>query len=243
MFLLGDSFDFYSSVSDISQRWQVNNFSSLLPATNTAFESGQAVAAYNTGVIGTASFTTGSNESTVYGSIRLKSRTVSGSTSGYSGFRMALEFLDGTNAQCSLVFQGDGTVYVKSGGIDGTNLGTYSGVFAYDTWDSYQFCVVFSTTAGSVQLRKDGSTTPVCTLTNVNTQAGSGNSYANAISLAAEGGSPFQLDDLFLSSGSGAAPNGWLGDLRARQSWKHHRPAPDAARAVPSWSSWKPASL
>jgi hypothetical protein len=210
-----ESFDFYGSVSDLSQQWLVNNFTSLLASAGTAFVAGQGVCAYATGTIGTAVFNTGTNESTVYGSVRLKAEAgllVSGS---YPTYQIALEFLDGANAQCSIVWQADGTLYVKSGSITGTNLGTYVAAFPANTWDSYQFHIVFSATAGSVEIRMDGSSTPIVSLTNVNTQAGSANSYANGFSFVAQAGSPFQLDDLFISSGSGAAPNGWLGDLRS----------------------------
>ena len=121
------------------------------------------------------------------------------------------------NAQVTLGWAGDGTIFVLSGsGQTGTIIGTYPSQFVINTWDSYQFKVVINNTNGYVEMRKNGSTNALFTpLSNVNTRAGSTNTSVNGIQIwnGAAGGNCY-IDDLFLCSGLGAAPNTWFGDAR-----------------------------
>lgn len=210
-----ESFDYYAVATDIATRYPGAGIivSGSLTA-NTAFGSGQAYS-HASGQTLVLPIPWGSNETTIYGSIRLQWA----STGAVAGSYIYVTFQDGSNNQCTIRWNGDGSIGIYSGGPTGTLLQTYTGMFSLNAWDSWQFKVVINNTAGSVELRKDGATTDTISLTGVNTRAGSSNSYANTFTLGGNSAATaaWRLDDFFLCSGSGAAPNGWLGDIRAMQ--------------------------
>lgn len=207
--LFSDGFDFYSIAADVTERWDSGSITNLVATASTAFGVGQAAIPNNAGL--TKAW--GSNDGTIYANIRHKQ--VAGTLAGNY---VALSFLDGTNAQVTLRWNEDGSITVHSGGVIGTTLGTYSAAFASSAWDSWQVKIVIHNTTGSVEIRKNGSASPIgAALTGVNTRAGSTNAYANKLTMitSASAGNNHQVDDLFLNSGTGADPATWPGDLRA----------------------------
>lgn len=208
--LWSDSFDFYASTGssgDIVTRYDSVTGSNLtlVSGANTAFGIGQALYSTNAASI-TKTFTTGTNETTIYFSLRVKI--------GNAAASIAFQLLDGSNFQCSAMINGDLSVSARTGSSSGTVLGSTAGVLTLNTWDSYQGKIVIGNTTGSVEIRKNGSSTPILSLTNVNTRGGSTNNYANRLQVLfisiSEG-----IDDLIVWSDNGAAPTSWIGDPRS----------------------------
>jgi hypothetical protein len=132
---------------------------------------------------------------------------------------LGVQFLDGSTAQCTVVFESSGNIVLKSGGATGTVLATYSGAFTASTWNHFQVKVVINNTTGSITVRKDGATSDTWSATGVNTRGGTANNYANKVGVVSGSGSAVSsyFNDLLFYSGSGAAPNTWIGDVRALQ--------------------------
>jgi hypothetical protein len=209
-FLFADGFDWLATAADITMRWDTTSGAlALVTAANTAFGVGGGLA--NNGATPTLTKSWGSNDATIFGTIRHKQGSGTVATSCFY-----VQFLDTASAQVTLRWNEDTSITVMSGGVGGTLLGTVAaGAFAAGTWDSWQFKVVIHNTAGSVEIRKNGSASPILSLTNVNTRLGSTNAYANKVTLGGNSASVSQqFDDFLLCSGTGAAPNDWTGDLR-----------------------------
>lgn len=93
-----------------------------------------------------------------------------------------IAMIDGATAQVSVTIETDGSVKVRRGGAGGTVLATSSaGVITAGVWFHLQLSVVYHGSAGSVELRKDG-TTVVASASGVNTIS-TANLYANKIQL------------------------------------------------------------
>jgi hypothetical protein len=214
--LFNDGFDKYAAIADIIAGKFTTGSGWGLSGT-TAFGVGQsALHNSNTSDNIAGNFETGSNESTVYLSVRVRPHTsfTSGLTSTYFQLR------DGGTAQVTVEFRSvDGTIVIKSGSTGGTVLQTINPALTAGTWDSWQFKFVIHNTAGSVEVRKNGASTPFVTpITNVNTRGGTSNNYVNAFAMGSftNGASTavYLWDDLFINSDNGSAPTSWPGDVR-----------------------------
>lgn len=209
--LFCESFDKYGATADLTAgKWNTATGGSFVTAANTAFSVGQGY--HLVGITINANFETGTNETTIYFSIRYKLNQ----TTGVSTNHMQFQFRDGTNVQCTIDFARDLAIRVYSGTSAGTLLATATSAFAPTTWDSYQGKIVINNTTGSVEIRKNGSSTPITglNLTNVNTRAGSTNNYVNNFLLVNDAGNIAEVDDIWLNSDNGTAPTTWPGDVR-----------------------------
>lgn len=210
-YLHADGADTYSVAADVLQRWDsISGAVTLVAAASTAFGVGGAIS------ISSASALTkawASNEGTLFLSLRHK--VASGSLASTGLF---VQLSDVAGVQCSIRWNEDGSLTAYTGTTGGTLLGTATSAVGVGSWDSWQIKVVIHNTAGSIEVRKNGNaTTPILNLSGVNTRGGgTGNNYANKISVGVlTASNPHLLDDFFLCSGSGAAPNDWTGDARA----------------------------
>jgi hypothetical protein len=116
--------------------------------------------------------------------------------------------------QCTVALCGDNAIRVYSGTTAGTLLGTLTSAFVATVWDSYQGKIVINNTTGSVEIRKNGSVSPIINLSSVNTRAGSANNYANQCAISSSASISLDIDDFWLNSDNGAAPTSWPGDVR-----------------------------
>jgi hypothetical protein len=164
----------------------------------------------------------GSNDASILFRIKfIHPGTLTGTNLG-----LALQFLDSTTAQCTLVFRSDGTVLLTSGGVAGSALATFTGVFAQNTAISIQGEIVIDNVAGSIKLWTNGQTgspgsvTANFSATSLNTRGGTANNYANAIrvvtgaGMSTIGSGNQKFSDLHVYSETGGAPNNLVGDLR-----------------------------
>lgn len=214
-FLFADGFDWMANaINDLPMRWTSSSSGlAVVAAANTAFGVGGALAVNSGSGISWSKSAWGSNDATIFGTIRHK--FLGGSSSGLFS---SLQLQDSGASQVTLQFNEDGSIAVRTGpsaAEGGTTISVFAGVHSISTWDSFQFKIVIHNTTGSVEVRKNGSATPIINLTNVNTRGGTTNAYANGVKFYYNGtGNAHQFDDLMLCSSSGAVPNDWLGDLR-----------------------------
>lgn len=128
-----------------------------------------------------------------------------------------LEFVDGATTQCCICFNINGSIQLRSGSRTGTILATYLAAFQQTVWNHFQFKVVIDPTVGEFRIRKNGQSTDTFSATGLNTRGGTTNSYANMITLngvLGQGAGANYFDDILIFSGSGAAPNTFVGDCR-----------------------------
>jgi len=202
-----DGFDMYSSLTDMVL-WSNTSGDSLTNVT-PPFGNGQTLRLTTTA--STATFTSATNETTVYGSIRVF--IVSGSSAQYTAFTLT----DAGTAQCTIRFNCDGSIGLYTGGPTGTLLQTYTGLYTPSTWHGFQFKIVISNTVGSIEIRQDGVTSNTITKTGVNTRGGTTNAFVNGFSVINTSIVANGIDDVFLNNTSGNQPTSWPGDVRAIQ--------------------------
>lgn len=208
--LFGDSFDFYSLAADMlggpAPLW--------LTASNCSLAAGRfpgsrgPVGGSLGGVISGRIWS--SNETTVFAIVAVKSTLAQ--PAGFSLF-------DGATAQCSVTFETNGSITHRRGLTTGTTVATYPGALVANIWTHFQFKMTIDNAAGSFTVRKDGATSDSFAASGFDNQ-NTANNYANSIQvlLSTAGGAPVPTwDDLLVFSDNGAAPNTWVGDVRAVQ--------------------------
>lgn len=217
-FLFADGFDFIAGASDVTLRWDSQiGFSG--PSQVTAFGVGQSgnFRLFTGG--STLTKTLPSNEGTIFVNLRMRRNGAHTGTTANS----YMQLRDGATPQVTLIWDETGVLTARTGGTGGAILGTATAALNAASWDSFQIKVVVHNTAGSVEVRKNGSAppaAPLLLLTGINTRGGTTNNYANSLQLGANGNSggvaeDWYYDDVFVFSGAGAVPNDWTGDLRA----------------------------
>jgi hypothetical protein len=202
-YLWADGFDLYAGITDAQPFYDSltgSLVSSFMPVGNGSCLDTSSL-----------SKTWGTQEGTLYFSFF-------GIMGNATSSNIALVFADGGSAQCSIICAGDSSITARSGGITGTVLGSVPNVLrgsstpgVWGPWFSLQTKVVIST-SGSIEVRLNGSSTPVLLLMNVNTRAGSSNNYATKFTLGGTSWTRFTY--LWLNNGDVTAPTGWPGEPR-----------------------------
>lgn len=129
-----------------------------------------------------------------------------------------LVFRGGTAAVNVCIAVGsDGSVIAYRGTT--TIIGQSVGGVVPAGYTSFQVKVVISDTVGSIEVRLNGSTTPVLNLTNVDTRDSTTAPTVNEVRLGVGAvssmfGADVFLDDLVIWDTTGTVNNDWLGDLR-----------------------------
>jgi hypothetical protein len=210
--IVGDGFDCYAAPAD----WLRSGIWDSTPATiGIGVPSNPIPPRWSPGqcaVIGANIYgikNIGSNESTLFGLCAYyRDTALSGTVAeGY------LQYLDAGTIQCTVVFESSGNIVLKRGSYNGTVVATYTGAFPADMWTHFQTRVVLHATAGTFTVRKNGSLTDSFTATGLNTIS-TANAYANTVQFGNASGTR-RFDDVCFYSGSGGAPNTWVGDVRA----------------------------
>lgn len=210
-YFFGDGFDLYAAPADaINGYWDSQT---LVPTLVAGRFSGSRALQLPTNLGTSLTKSSGSNDAVHHIVVAFQSNGPISGTNYNNGFTL----LDGTTAQCSIVFRQDGAILLLSGGnaAASTVLATYTGAYTLaNTWYAFEFEVVIHNTAGSFAVRKNGNTTNDFTATSLNTRGGTANNYANKLSLTggANGGALEQLDDLLWRSDASSVP--WVGDIR-----------------------------
>jgi len=212
--LHGDSFDWFSSIADAA----LNHWDTAVSHGSTAsgrFSGSRAVTngLANPTTIGLGK-SSGSNDATHHVVVAfVHTSALSGTTNGFW-----ITLYDSATAQCTIVFRSDGTILLTSGASSGSTLATYSSAFAQGVWAAFEFEITINNTTGVFKVRKDGAASDSHSTTSLNTRGGTANDYANKIAIGSGSNSVSQtLDDFLWFNTGGAAPNTWIGDVRATQ--------------------------
>lgn len=235
--IFADGFDVYASTSDMQSAaggpW-TGIFNGL--SSSTQFSIGQCYAPTSSGTGTNVTFTSATNETTVYGSIRVFFSFGFTSTAGNG---LTMNFLDGSTAQCSIKFLQNGGISVYTGTSSGTLVATVSNAFNPGVWNGFQFKVVINNSTGSIEIRVNGSTTDTVNQTGMNTRGGTSNSYVNGVGFFATTTGNTFIDDLYLNNTSGNNPVSWPGDVRCIQQTPATCTAQNFSAIIPaSYAFW-----
>jgi hypothetical protein len=208
----GDGFDLYASLADaINGYWDSGPTANAATLVAGRFSGSRAwqIAIGTNGVYLVKS--SGQNDAVHHLSIAvLQNSTLTGTNSW-----LYLQLLDGTTAQCTVVFRSDGAILLNSGTSAGATLATYtSALTAINTWYQFEIEIVINNTTGAFRVRKNGNTSNDFDSGNVlNTRGGTANNYANKLQIGNTASANAQvIDDLFWRSDASSVA--WLGDLR-----------------------------
>jgi hypothetical protein len=209
--MFSESFDFYANTNAdvLAGGWDAISGINVT-GTLTRFSQGNALS----GIGLTATKNNLTNESTFFFNI-----SVYPNFNGFTGTNsqgLFFSFRDGSSSQVTVQFAADGNVYVRTGGTAGTIVGTWNGPWTALAWYHWQIKVVIHNTAGEVHIRKNGSASDDFSVTGVNTRGGTTANQVNSFSITTSNFN-FVMDDILMFGSSGAAPNDWVGDVRAIQ--------------------------
>jgi hypothetical protein len=204
----GDSFDLYAAPADmVNGYWDAGGNQLAGAFVAGRFTGSQALSVSGSSFVLVK--TSGVNDAVHHFALAFRqTAAISGTTPG-----LYLQLIDGSTAQCSIVFRTDGSIYLYAGSAFTTLLASYTGAFSVqNTWYAFELEVVINNTTGSFTVRKNGNSTADFTATSLNTRV-SANNYANKLQIGMNTTvNTQQIDDLFWQSG--AATGGWLGDIR-----------------------------
>lgn len=125
------------------------------------------------------------------------------------------DFRESTTQHVTVYYDGAaGLVRVKRGGVFGTELGNAALVFGADTWIYFEVKVTVHDSTGSVEVRINGSDTPLINLTSVDTKNGSTGVIDNIRLISPSGSVAVQYDDWYICDLTGSINNDFLGDVR-----------------------------
>jgi hypothetical protein len=183
------------------------------PASNSSISAGNGRRGGNALTLNTQSvaeaFALPASPSTVFASIAVSPNSRAGVFIGFN---------EAATVHVLIARLSDGAVIAYRGSAS-IELGRSAPGLIPDTgYTSIQTKVVIHDTTGSVEVRLNGSATPVLTLTNVDTRnAGSGVITSVVLNLSGAGGigsAGVYFDDLVAWDTTGSENNDWLGDLR-----------------------------
>jgi hypothetical protein len=226
--MLGDSFDFYTTMNDALPLWTTVGTYTFNPTGPGRFTGSRCVTIPGT-LGGTYLTKTGGTNSQTHHLVF--AFYLNAALSGTTNYFFAT-LVDGSTAQCTVMFRSDGAIVFTNGAYSGTVLETFTGGLAPYTWYGIEIEITISNTAGAITIRLNGSTTPIFSATGLNTRTTSDN-YANALWLGSTtyGANLQYIDDFLWFTCDGAAPNTWVGDIRAVQIM------PDAAGSSTEFSA------
>ena len=215
----GDGFDCYATSADAVLGYWDSGTTSLFTLVAGRFAGSQAIRSSSLGLWLTKSSAV--NDGVHHFVVAFQqTAAISGSSIG-----LYLQLLDGTTAQCCVVFRSDGAILLTSATPLGTVLATYAGAFpVVNTWYAFEFEIVVHNSTGSFKVRKNGNPVDDHSTTGIDTAGGTANNYANKLSVGSQVNVSQQLlDDLYWRSD--AASVAWMGDIRCYT----RAPASDAA--------------
>jgi hypothetical protein len=226
VWISGDSFDVYRNPGDafnagtdlVPGAWEsATQFSGTpvrVSSANTRFSSGQCLLWPGT----TSGFLLknwGTNDAVVLIACAYYASIVGSEAIGTGMF---FTFRDGTADQCTVQFSGDGNIYVRGGGVTAAIIHTFSSPdFLANSWMHLQIKVTINNATGRVQIRLNGAGSDTWDSgAGLNTRNGTANNYTNSLTVYSNVSfAQNAIDDFLLISCSGAAPNDWVGDVRA----------------------------
>ncbi len=201
--LFADSFDHYVT-ADITKKWKSASAANATINSSAGRRSGGCLVAQNT--LYTAMLVPLSSIATVITGFALN---VGVSTTG-----QVLLITDSTTVQCSLRWNTDGSLSFYRGNASTLLGSSAAGIVPLSTWTYVEVKVNIHNTTGTVEVRVNGSASPVINLTGQNTRSTS-NNFATGISYTTVSGlNSTSFDDLVVLDTAGSTNNNFLGDIR-----------------------------
>lgn len=213
-YIFSDSFDFYTTSGDLSTQYQyggwtyANTYS--IASTFTRFNVGKSLDIWADVIRKTD---LANSSSTVFLNFSIYSSVTNGSGDEFAHFT----FFDGATSQVSIVLYRTGNMVFKLGGVSGTTVATYTAAASSsNVWYNFQIKIKIDPSAGTIDVRKNGSGSSDFSATGLTTR-NSSNSYVNGVEYGTYAGhNQVYLDDLYLfDDNAGSAPSDWTGDIRS----------------------------
>ena len=126
-----------------------------------------------------------------------------------SGGGALLRFRDAGTTQVYVNLESDGALKVYRGAV--VIGSTSTGAVPFDIWQYIEAKVTFSNTVGTVEVRLNGSGTPVINISGQDTVS-TGNEYANQVAFGNFASTYGYVDDFYICDTSGGVNDDFLGD-------------------------------
>ena len=202
--MFADSFDTYASAADMINlgKWTGTSFPAIVGTGSTRFNYGQSMQLAATNHNVNKDGLPNSSNTFVFAVTVFAAPSAAG-----------VVFRESGAAQCSIVWETNGNITVRTGNFNGTVAATFTAGIVANTWHQFQIKVIVHNTAGEVHIRMDGQTTDTWAATAINTRGGTANLYINGFMLTEVSGTIY-FDDIMLIDCAGAIPNDFPGDMR-----------------------------
>lgn len=193
-----DGFD----LGDFATRYTGTSGGTTVSGSNTRFNAGLAFQ--------TAAWTV------AYASITASATVITGCALHAGTANMYLAFYGdgGTLAHVTVEFNTSGTIVVYRGGSGGTVLTTLASAFNSAAWYYVEVKAIVSDTVGVVEIRLNGASTPIISITGADTRNGGTLTDIDSVSIMDNGGTGYWDDWYILNTGGSAPHNTFLGDCR-----------------------------
>lgn len=198
-----DSFDHYAT-ADITKKWKSASAANAAITATGGRRNGGYANLQNT--LYTAMLVPLSNVATVICGFGFNPAT---SITG-----QILLFTDSTTVQCSLRWNTDGSLSFYRGNASTLLGSSAAGLVPTAQWSHIEVKVAIHNTTGTVEVRVNGSASPVINLTSQNTRSTSNNFATGVSPTAVSGFSATYFDDFFVCDTAGSTNNNFLGDCR-----------------------------
>lgn len=121
----------------------------------------------------------------------------------------------GVTTHLTIRVTGTGEIQAFRGTTAGTQLGSTvsAGTIPESVWKYIEVKAVLHDTTGSVEIRVDGNSTPVLSVTNQDTKNGGTKTVFDTVQLTFAVSSP-NFDDVYVTNGAGSVNTGFLGDVK-----------------------------
>lgn len=229
-FRFGDSFDHYTT-AQLARKYESSGGSNTPSISATAMRNGTAgllLPSDSTGSFGgTQAFVLKvlDNQATWIVGLAVKMSWPS------TSIPILVGLIDTATTQVDLRVNSAGQLLVTR---NGTTLGTTSATIPQNVWNYIQLKATISSTAGTIEVRLNGTT--VLSLTGQNTRATT-NDYANRVRFGGLNIGNFNsvpqilIDDVYICDGSGSDNSDFLGDLKVIATY------PDGAGSSTQWTA------
>jgi hypothetical protein len=218
--LVGDGFDFYNTAADAAGNpdiWAVATFVILQQGGTRTGLGNWMFLGNNSATNGNLTTVTFANSGTIFVNMNIRSGQahVNGGTQQCVGF----SWQDAGNKNGGVFLRNGGDFVVTTGGIGSTVLATSSNLCpTHNTWYHIQVKIVIHNTAGSVELRLNGSATASFLATGINTRNLTANFFANSVNVNSNSPTAGDgIDDFYVFNDQAPQPNTFQGDVQAIQ--------------------------
>lgn len=203
-----DGFDIYSSAT--TKAWLGSSYSM---ATDTRFGSGQCMK-INSGASMQRLLAASEEHATIILGCAFRRETTANPTAHYD---FIFRSDSNSRSHVTVSIQPDGSIAAWRGDYNSVSpLGqsAAANLVPPGVWHYIEIKVTVHDTTGAIEVRIDGSATPVINLSNVDTKNGGTKTTIDSFSFYTSNGNGMSLDDMYILNPNGSANTAFLGDVR-----------------------------